>query len=87
MGDTGASQTVSVAGANFLPGAVAKITGTGIAVRSTTFVSSTVLSLTVDIADRVAVASYDASVLNPDGSVATCGGCFAVAASDVILSD
>lgn len=73
-----ANQTINVTGTGFVDGAVATFSGTKVSVNSTTFNSSTSLTLNVSIAADAATGPRDLTVTNPDTGAATCSGCFTV---------
>ncbi|MEW6721532.1 MAG: polysaccharide deacetylase family protein [Thermodesulfobacteriota bacterium] len=59
-----AAFTLTVSGANFLPGAAVRWNGSG---RTTAFVSSAQLQASIPAADIAAAGTYNVTVLNPDG--------------------
>src|SRR6266511_3770363 len=76
----------TVAGANFVSGATVSFSGTGITVNSTTFNSSTQLTVNAIIAQDAATGARDVIVTNPDGGRGTCTGCFTVVAGPTVTS-
>jgi subtilisin len=75
----GASLTVSVTGTNFQSGASASF-GAGVTVNSTTFVSSTQLSVALTIGTAAALGARDVTVVNADGQVVIKSGGFTIVA-------
>jgi outer membrane protein assembly factor BamB len=70
------SQPITVGGTNFQSGA--KVTShSGITVK-TTFVSTTVLNLSVSVAAAQAPGAYNLNLTNPDGGKFHCAGCLTV---------
>jgi hypothetical protein len=74
----GADDQLSIEGAGFAPGADVSISGSGIIVNSTTFVSSSEVTADVSVDPAAATGPRDVSVLNNDGGAGSCSGCFAV---------
>jgi hypothetical protein len=73
----GASLTVSVTGTNFQSGATASF-GADVTVSSTTFVSSTQLSVALTIGTGAALGARDMTVVNGDGQVVIKSGGFTI---------
>jgi hypothetical protein len=69
---------VIVTGTNFVNGAVASFSGTGITVNSTTFTDASHVTANITISSSAALSSRDVTVTNPDTQAATCPGCFTV---------
>jgi len=69
---------ITVTGEGFADGAEASISGAGVTVNSTTFVSNTQLTVDVDIAGSAPVGSRDITVDNPNGGSGSCTDCFSV---------
>ncbi len=67
------SQTIVVKGANFESGAglVVSLSGTGITVNSTTFVSSTEVSASITVASNATTGARTLTLTNPDTTTAT----------------
>jgi IPT/TIG domain len=76
-GARGATLSVDVLGSRFRSGAVAKF-GSGITVISTTFVSSTKLTVRITIASGTTTGARTVKVINPDKGTGSCVGCFTV---------
>jgi hypothetical protein len=72
------SQTVTVAGSHFLSGASVAFSGTGITVNSTTFNSSTELTLNVSLTSSATVGARSVTVTNPDSGTGTGTNVFTV---------
>jgi urease gamma subunit len=77
-GQGASSQTVTVTGSHFLSGASAAFSGTGITVNSTTFNSSTELTLNVSLASNATVGARSVTVTNPDSGTSTGSNVFTV---------
>jgi hypothetical protein len=77
-GQGASSQTVTVTGSHFLSGASVAFSGTGIAVNSTTFDSSTELTLSVSLASNATVGARSVTVTNPDSGTGTTANAFTV---------
>ena len=75
------SQPVTLTGTNFARGAVASVSGTGVTVNTTTFVSPTQLALVVSIDASAAPGARNITVTNTDGKAGSCSGCFTVNAA------
>jgi subtilisin family serine protease len=73
----GASLTASVTGTNFQSGATASF-GADVTVNSTTFVSSTQLSVALTIGTAAALGARDVTVVNGDGQVVIKSGGFTI---------
>lgn len=79
------SQVISVTGTNFLTGATASFSGSGITVNSTTVVSAEQLNLNITITSGAATGVRDVIVSNGDaGATSTCTGCFTVNAAPTV---
>src|SRR5262245_17843984 len=80
-GAPGASLTVTVTGTNFQSGATAAFgtgAGSGITVNSTTFVSSTQLSVAIAIDSAATIGARDVTVVNGNGQVVIKSGGFTI---------
>ena len=73
----GGTRTLTVNGTNFQSGATASVSGTGVTVVSTTFVSSTKLTIKVKATATAPVGARDVTVTSGGGS-ATCTGCLTI---------
>lgn len=80
-GEQGSSMTLSIAGESFVDGAVVEFSGTGITVDSTSWVSCTELSVSIQIATNAATGARNITVVNPDQSYGTGTGLFSVSAN------
>jgi len=78
------NQVVAIIGTNFLPGAVASFSGTGITVNSTSYVSPTKVNANISIANSATVGTRAVSVSNTDGGVGQCAACFTVNKGPII---
>lgn len=76
-GSTGNSYTVYIYGTNFVSGATVTF-GSGITVNSTSFVSSTQLTVNITIDSDASAGTRDVTVTNPDGQSGTGTGIFTV---------
>jgi hypothetical protein len=65
------SRTLQLTGTGLQNGATVSFSGTGITVTGTTWVSSTRIDVTIDVASTAATGLRDITVTQPDGSVAT----------------
>jgi hypothetical protein len=81
VGERGSTIDVSVIGTNFVSGATASFSGTGITVNSTTFVDSSHVTANITIGSGATLGAGDVTVTNPDTQSATCSGCFTVTAT------
>jgi hypothetical protein len=68
-GDQGGTETVTISGASFVSGASVSVSGTGITVNSTTFVSATELKASITIAAGASIGARTVTVTNPDAGV------------------
>jgi quinohemoprotein amine dehydrogenase alpha subunit-like protein len=75
---------VTVTGDGFLPGARARISGTGVSVVSTTVISATTLEVRVSVGGTAPLGSRDVTVTNTGGAAATCTACFTVNARPAV---
>jgi hypothetical protein len=73
----GGTRNLTVNGTNFQSGATTSVSGTGVTVVSTTFVSSTKLTIKVKAAATAPVGARDLTVTTGAGS-ATCTGCLTI---------
>jgi hypothetical protein len=85
-GQGASGQTVTVTGSHFLSGASVTFSGTGIAVNSTTFDSSTELTLSVSLASNATVGARSVTVTNPDSGTGTAANAFTVDAAPSVES-
>jgi IPT/TIG domain len=76
LGQNG-TRTLTVNGTNFQSGATTSVSGTGVTVVSTTFVSSIKLSVKVKAAATAPIGARDVTVTTSGGS-ATCTGCLTI---------
>ncbi|MBA2553452.1 MAG: hypothetical protein H0V10_07125, partial [Geodermatophilaceae bacterium] len=84
---TGATAaTVTITGTAFKPGSVVNITGGSGVTLTTTYVSATTLRLSVTVFKTATLGVYDVKVINPDGGVGFCTGCFRVIAGPTVTS-
>jgi hypothetical protein len=81
----GGTRTLTVNGSNFQPGATTSVSGTGVTVVSTTFVSSTKLTVKAKAATTAPVGARDVTVTTGAGS-ATCTGCLTINPAPVVTS-
>jgi hypothetical protein len=79
-------QTIVITGTNFLPGATATISGSGVTVHSTAYVDSTHVALDVSVDLAAAIGSRNVVLTNPDGGTATGVNDFAVNALPTVTS-
>jgi len=77
-GHRGTTIDVIVTGTNFVNGANASFSGTGITVNSTTFTDSSHVTANITISPTATLSTRDVTVTNPDTQAATCAGCFTV---------
>jgi len=84
LGQNG-TRTLTVNGTNFESGATTSVSGTGVTVVSTTFVSSTKLSVKVKATATAPTGARDVTVTTSGGS-ATCTGCLTIAPAPVVTS-
>jgi len=80
------AQNVTITGSNFVNGAVAAFSGTGITVNSTLFVNSSQLTANITITTAAATGARNVTVINPDTGVGTGTGIFTVDALPTITS-
>jgi hypothetical protein len=86
-GQGATNQNVTVTGTNFVNGAAASFSGTGITVNSTTFVNSSHLTANITISSGATTGARNVNVTNNDGSApATCSGCFTVNSGPTVTS-
>jgi quinohemoprotein amine dehydrogenase alpha subunit-like protein len=85
-GQGATNQTVTVVGTNFVSGATAVFSGTGITVNSTTFTDSSHLSLNISVAPGAATGARNVTVTNPDFGTSTGTGVFTVNAGPTVTS-
>jgi hypothetical protein len=67
---------LAVTGVNFLDGARITVSGSGVNVGPTSFVSASRLESSITVDTDAAPGPRDLIVSNPDGGTTTCGGCF-----------
>jgi hypothetical protein len=82
----GLTTTVAVKGYGFVPGTTVALSGAGITVRHTRFVSATRMSVDVSVATGVTASSSNVTLTNPDGSTQSCGPCLFVIPAPQITS-
>ncbi|MHB8234064.1 MAG: beta strand repeat-containing protein [Solirubrobacteraceae bacterium] len=82
----GASTTIAIKGSNFVNGASANFSGSGVTVESTSFSSSTELKAKVSIESGAAVGLRAVTVTNPDEGVGTLANAFTVNAAPIVTS-
>ena len=85
-GQGAASQSITVTGSNFVGGAAASFSGTGITVNSTTFVSATSLTANITIAAGATTGARNVTITNGDNTTATGTGVFTVNGAPTITS-
>ncbi len=85
---TGATERViTVSGTGFAPGAKPVfVGGSGVGVRSTEYVSSAALRVTVSVAQTATVGDYDIKVTNLDGGTTMCLDCYRVLAGPTVVA-
>jgi hypothetical protein len=84
-GQGASKQTVAIKGSGFVSGASSSF-GSGITVESTSFVSSTELSVKISVESGASTGARAVSVTNPDGGTDTLPGGFTVNAGPAITS-
>jgi uncharacterized delta-60 repeat protein len=72
------AQTVTVTGSGFQPGALVKISGSGVTIASTTVDDSTTMTLQITVGGSAALGARDVTITNADTGTTTCTGCFTV---------
>jgi IPT/TIG domain len=73
------NQNVTVIGGNFVSGATASFSATGIAVNSTSFIDASHLTANVTVAANATTGAGNVTVTNPGGGGSgSCSGCFTV---------
>jgi hypothetical protein len=85
-GQGGVNQSVTINGSNFINGAVASFSGTGITVNSTTWVNASKLTAKITLAANAPTGARDVSVTNPDTGMGTGSAVFTVSAAPTITS-
>jgi hypothetical protein len=85
-GQNSAQTTLTVNGTGFVNGSSISISGAGLTVGTTTFVSATQLTTTVSVAAGAAIGPRDVTVTKTGPTTATCTGCFTVTAAPTISS-
>jgi hypothetical protein len=75
---------VTLTGSGFVPTTVVSFSGTGVTVKSRTYVSETQLTLMVSVDATAAVGDRTVTVTNPDGGVATRAAAFMVTPAPTI---
>ncbi|HWF31969.1 MAG TPA: IPT/TIG domain-containing protein, partial [Solirubrobacteraceae bacterium] len=85
-GQGASGQTITVTGSHFLSGAAATFSGTGVTVNSTTFKSSTELTLGVSLTGSATTGARSVTVTNPDGGTGTGTNVFTVNAAPSVES-
>jgi hypothetical protein len=76
--------SIALIGTGFSRGATAQIEGTGVTVVSVKFVSSTKLTAVVAVARDAATGTRQVNVINLDGGIGACTGCFTTSAAPTI---
>lgn len=77
-GQGATDQNLTVTGTSFAKGVTASISGGGVNVNSTTFVSRTQITVNVDVTGVAAGGARDVTVTNTDMQADVCAGCFTV---------
>lgn len=77
---------VQLDGSGFVSGATATISGTGITITNTSWVSATRIDLTVDITGSATLGARNITITNPDLSSGTGTGIFTVTAPSITLA-
>ncbi len=77
---------LTLTGSQFHPDVAIAISGAGVAVRSVSFTSSTLIRAEVRVGNEAPLGARNVTVTNPDGQRASCDGCFAVAAGPPAIS-
>ena len=72
------AQAVTISGSGFQPGAVVKLSGTGITVTATTVTDPSTVTVQLSVGASATLGARDVTVTNPDTGTVTCGGCFTV---------
>jgi hypothetical protein len=85
-GDQGGTQTVAVKGTNFESGASVSISGTGVKVNSTSFVSATQLTASITVESGAATGARTVTVTNPDTTSASLSSGFTVNGKPTVTS-
>ncbi|WP_223905642.1 IPT/TIG domain-containing protein [Geobacter sp. AOG1] len=80
-GNQGTTLNVVITGTNFQSGATASFSGSGITVNSTTFNTSTQLTVNISIGPAATTGAGNVTVTNPDGGNAISTGAFTVNAA------
>jgi hypothetical protein len=81
----GATVGAIVTGSNFQPGVAVSVSGSGVTLASTTFISATKLKAQITVAGDAAVGPRDVTVTETTGT-ATCSGCLVVDAGPLPTS-
>jgi hypothetical protein len=76
--DRGGTENVTISGANFVSGAAVAFSGTGIKVNSTTFESSTELTVNITVEAGAATGARSVTVTNPDAGTGSLASGFTV---------
>ena len=78
-GQGATNQTITITGNNFISGSTVAFSGTGITINTTTFVSTSSLTVNIDVAQTATPSARTITVSNGAGSTpGTCSGCFTV---------
>ena len=80
----GAQTTVTVTGANLVPGARLSVAGTGVAVLTQSWVDANHLTATLSVAGAATPGGRTITVINPDGGKGACATCFSVASAPTV---
>ena len=86
LGQNASWRTVTLNGSGFVPTTVVSFSGTGVTVKSRTYVSPTQLTLMVSVDAAAAVGDRTVTAANPDGGVATLPSGFTVMPAPAIAS-
>jgi hypothetical protein len=85
-GQGASKQSVTIKGTNFVSGAAATFSGTGITVESTSFVSATELTAKISVESGATTGKRTVTVTNPDEGVGTLANGFEVTAKPTVTS-
>jgi hypothetical protein len=78
LGQGAPKAKVTIFGANFVNGATVSVSGSGVTVKSVTFVGSSTLDVTIAVASGAATGNRDVTVTNPGNATGTCTGCLKI---------
>ena len=85
-GQGASAQNITITGDGFENGAYTSVSGTGVSVNWTSFVSPTQLIANVNVASNATLGAHDVVVTDPGQGVGTCSGCFSVNAAPTVTS-